>query len=307
MKTDYRNPARGATNRVRAFRVLGGLAIGAVLTQVLGCGVTNKVAVSTMVPLLESTVESTFRERDVETVREGIPANLLLLRGFAEEYDGDETLRILAAQSYFSFALGFVEDYEPDRAELLYSEGWRLGRELLERRDWFREAQAEKPVPSRETLEKIEEKDVPLLFWTLANWTRWVSLNLNDPAAVAQLARVELYLGRVIELQPEYYYGLPLAMVASLQSFRPEMLGGKPEASKSNFEEAFRVSGNRMLYFKVLYAEFYCKRVFDEECFVETLQEVIAAPDDLLPELQLWNEVAKDKAAYLLETRDDYF
>ena len=307
MHTDQLDPARGESTRVRAFRVLGGLAAGVVLTQVLGCGVTNKVAVSTMVPLLESTVESTFRERDVETVREGIPANLLLLRGFAEEYDGDETLRILAAQSYFSFALGFVEDFEPDRAALLYSEGWRLGRELLEHRDWFRDAQAEKPVPSAEVLDKIEEDDVPLLFWTLANWTRWVSLNLDDPAAVAQLARVELYLDRVIELQPDYYYGLPLAMVASLQSFRPEMLGGKPEASKSNFEEAFRVSGNRMLYFKVLYAEFYCKRVFDEDCFVETLEEVIAAPDDLLPELQLWNEVAKDKAAYLLETRDDYF
>ena len=85
MHTDQLDPARGESTRVRAFRVLGGLAAGVVLTQVLGCGVTNKVAVGTMVPLLESTVESTFRERDVETVREGIPANLLLIRGFAEE------------------------------------------------------------------------------------------------------------------------------------------------------------------------------------------------------------------------------
>ena len=318
MKPNRQSPARRGLDRERAFRfrspvsqaVTRGLRTvlaGLVLAASLGCGVTRKVAVDTMVPLLESTVAATFRDRDIETVREGIPANLLLIKGFAEEYEDDETLRILAAQSYFSFALGFIEDFEPDRALLLYQEGWRLGRESLESRDWFRRAQAEKPIPSDEVIAEIDEADVPLLFWTLANWARWVSGSLDDPAAVAQLPRIELYLDRVIELQPDYYHGLPLAMLASLQSFRPEMLGGKPEASKSNFEEAFRVSGNRMLYFKVLYAEFYCRRIFDEDCFVETLEEVITAPDDLLPELQLWNEVAKDKAAYLLETRDDYF
>lgn len=272
-----------------------------------GCGVTRRVAADTMVPLLESTMAATYRDRDLETVREGIAANLLLLRGFAEEYEDEETLRILAAQSYFAFALGFIEDFEPDRALLLYEEGWRLGREALEDRDWYRRAESEQPIPSPEALAAIPRDDVPLLFWTLANWMRWVSQNLDDPAAVAQLARLELYLDRVIELQPDYFHGLPLAMVAALQSFRPEMLGGKPDLSRSNFEEAFRVSGNRMLYFKVLYAEFYCRRIFDEECFVATLEEVMTAPDDLLPELQLWNEVAKDKAAYLLETRDEYF
>ncbi len=272
-----------------------------------GCGVTNKVAINTMIPLMESAVNTTFRDKDIETVREGIAGNLLLLRGFAEEHPDVEEFRVLAAQNYFSFARGFVEDEDPDRALLLYEEGWRLGRERLESRDWFRDAEAEKPIPSDETLARISEDDVPLLFWTVANWTGWISLNLGAPAAVAQMPRVELYLDRIIQLEPGFFNGLPLAMVASLQSFRPEMLGGKPEASKSNFDEAFRLSGNRMLYFKVLYAEFYCRRIFDEDCYVETLNEVLEAPDDLFPEYQLWNEVAKDKAAYLLETMDEYF
>jgi hypothetical protein len=265
------------------------------------------VAVDSVAPILESTLESTFRDPDLETVREAVPANLLLLRGMAEEYPQREDLRELVALAYFSFAMAFVEDTEPDRASLLYKEGWRLGRESLARSDWFRKAEAEKPIPTGETLSEIEDGDVPVLFWTLANWMRWVSLNLDDPAAVAMIPRIELYLHRVIELRSDYYEGLPYAMLASIQGFRPQLLGGKPEESKRNFQEAFRISGNRMLLFHVLYAQFYCRQVLDEDCFDATLNEVLAAPEGLFPDFRLWNEVAKDKARYLLEIRDELF
>jgi hypothetical protein len=62
-----------------------------------------------------------------------------------------------------------------------------------------------------------------------------------------------------------------------------------------------------MLLFQVLYAQFYCRQILDEECFDSILSEVLAAPDDALPEYRLWNEVAKDKARYLLEMRDELF
>ena len=53
--------------------------------------------------------------------------------------------------------------------------------------------------------------------------------------------------------------------------------------------------------------EYYCRRVFDEDCFVERLTRVLEASDTLLPEYQLWNEVAKDKATFLLEMQDELF
>jgi len=282
-------------------------AIAAILPLTAGCAITREVAVDSVTPILETAFATTFRDADLETVREGIPGNLLLLRGMAEEYPGRRDLRELTTQAYFSFAMAFVEDSEPDRASLLYQEGWRLGREFLEDIDWFADAEAEKPLPTQKTLNRIEDSDVPLLFWTLANWMRWVSLNLDDPAAVAMIPRIELYLDRVIELEGTYYQGLPYAMLASIQGFRPQMLGGKPEESERNFQEAFRISGNRMLLFHVLYAQFYCRQVLDETCFDSTLNEVLAAPDGLYPDFRLWNQVAKDKAHYLLEIRDELF
>ena len=56
-----------------------------------------------------------------------------------------------------------------------------------------------------------------------------------------------------------------------------------------------------------LYAKHYAVRVQDRELFVETLEEIIAAPDNLLPEQNLANEIAKQQAKDLLEETDDMF
>jgi hypothetical protein len=272
-----------------------------------GCGVTEKLAVQSLIPIMDASVAAAYRDRDVETVREGIAGNLLLLRGVCEENPGNRELCALAAQTYFSYAMGFVEDTDPERAELLYAEGWRLGREGLERFGWFRDAESEQPIPSEKTLARIGKNDVELLFWSLANRIRWISLNLGEPEAVAQLPRVDLYLRRVLEIAPDYFLGMPHVMLGALQGFRPRLLGGDPEESRQQFEEAFRVSGNRMLIFQVLYAQFYCRQMLDEECFTKALEGVMAAPDDLLPDYRLWNEIARAKAGALLEQRDELF
>ena len=115
-------------------------ALAAVVPLWAGCGITREVAVDSVTPILETALSTTFRDADLETVREGIPGTLLLLRGMAEEYPDRRDLRELTAQSYFSFSMAFVEDSEPDRASLLYQEGWRMGREFLETVDWFKEA-----------------------------------------------------------------------------------------------------------------------------------------------------------------------
>ena len=277
------------------------------LAGTTGCGLKDRLAVDTLVPILDSSLEAAYRDRDARTVREGIAGNLLILRGVAEAHPGNRRLHEVAAQTYFSFGMGFIEDSDPERAELLYEEGLRLGRRFLERDSWFRDAESEQPLPTDKTLERIDEKDVPLLFWTLANWIRWISLNLGEPAAVAELPRTEAYLRRILDLQPEFYYGMPYAMLGALQAFRPRMLGGDPEAGGANLQKAIEISGNRMLIFQVLYAQFYCRQMLDEDCFDETLQGVIDAPPDLLPDYQLWNEVAKWKAADLLEMKDELF
>jgi len=273
-----------------------------------GCGLTRKLAVGTMTPILQESIEASYRDRDLKTIRRAIPGNLILLRGLCESEPGDRELRRMAAELYFSYAMGFIEDEDSEWASALYQEGLRLGREGLSRRSWFRRAEkAAGSLPDSTALANLPAGDAPLLFWTLANWSGWISLNLSSPEAVAQLPRLQAYLEALLRVAPDYFLGMPRVLMGSIETLRPRMLGGNPEEGQRQFQEAFRVSGRKMLYFQVAYARYYCRQMLDEECFDTTLEEVLNAPPDLLPEYRLFNEVAKEKARHLQEIRDELF
>ena len=217
-----------------------------------GCGITGKIAVRSMVPILQETVDATYRSHDIALVRDGIPSNLLLLRGLCESDPGQEETRVLAVQMFYSYGFGFLEDTDPPRAREAYREGLRLGREGLRRYGWFR-ATEQGAMPETEALQRVPRESVPLLFWTLANWASLVSLSVSDPEAVADLPRIEAYLGRVLALDPTYFHGMPHVMEGTILTLRPRIAGGNPEEGRAHFEEALRISGRKLLLFQVLW------------------------------------------------------
>lgn len=291
---------RASTPGVPAVVLLGALLLS-------GCGLTRKLAVGSMVPILDESVQATYRSADVQTVREAIPANLVLLRGLCASEPGNRELHAVTAQLFFSYAMGFIEDDDPARAVLLYREGMEIGRSCLLRRGWFRRADGARPLPDAEALRGMGKDDVPLLFWTVANQAGWIGQKLTDPAAVAELPRVEAYLNRLLELGPGYFLGMPHVLQGTILSFRPKMLGGDPEKGKEHFDAALGISGRRMLFFQAMVARYYCRQVLDEECFDANLREVLEAPEDLLPEYRLMNLLAREKARRLMERRDEFF
>lgn len=271
-----------------------------------GCGITGKIAVRSMAPILQDTVDATYRSRDLLLVRDGIPSNLLLLRGLCESDPGREEVRTLAVQLFYSYGFGFLEDSDPPRAREAYREGLRLGREGLRRHGWFRDTEGG-ALPEPAALRRVSKEDVPLLFWTLANWASLVSLSVSDPEAVADLPRIEAYLGRILELDPEFFHGMPHVMEGTILTLRPRIAGGNPEQGLAHFEEAMRISGRKLLLFQVLCAKYYCRQTMDAACFEANLKEVLEAPEDIYPEFQLLNQIARAKAGWLMERRDDYF
>jgi hypothetical protein len=293
-------------NPVRNRSWPGLLALPAVALLLGGCGIGGKLAVGSMIPVLRETVDATYRSRDLSLVREGIPSNLLLLRGLCETSPGKNEIRVLTVQMFYSYGFGFLEDTDPPRAREAYREGLRLGLEGLRRNDWFRRTERG-VLPDSTALRRVPRDAVPLLFWTIANWAGLVSQTVSDPAAVADLPRIEAYLGRILELDSGYFHGMPHVMEGTILTLRPRMAGGNPEEGRRHFEEAFRISGRKLLLFQVLCAKYYCRQVLDAECFDANLKEVLSAPDDLYPEYQLLNQIARAKAAWLMERRDDYF
>jgi TRAP transporter T-component len=276
-------------------------------SSVGGCGWTQKIAVDSMVPVLENTAAAARERSDLEVVGTGFPANLMLLDGLIRTEPDNRDLLELGSYLYFGYALGFVELADARRASTYYAIGRDYGLRALERHSKFRKGNAGTIEEFRAGLQVLRRDDARALAWAGANWARWLSLNLDSPAALATMPRVEALLDRLLELDPEFERGLPHALVGSYDALRPEMFGGDPSRAREEFEAARRISQNRMLLYQVFYAEFYCRQILDEECFVSTLDGVVAAPDTLLPDSRLLNAIAKQRAAALLEKRSDWF
>jgi hypothetical protein len=289
----------------RRLRQIAGLA--GLLAAAAGCGWTQRLAVGSMVPVLENTAAAARERGDVATVGAGLPANLLLLDGLIRTDPDNTRLLSLGAYLYFGYALGYVESTDPHLASFYYATGRDYGLRGLERHGSFRTGRRGNLEAFERGLRSLDRSDVPALAWAAANWSRWLSLNLDSPAAIAEVPRIEALLDRLLELDPGYERGLPHALRGAYDALRPEMFGGNPVRAQREFEAALRLSERRMLLYLVFYAEFYCRQVLDEEGFARTLDEVVAAPDTLLPEERLLNEIGRLRAQHLRARQAELF
>jgi hypothetical protein len=296
---------RGLRDRHRCGRVLIPLCLAASL--VTGCSM-QKLAASSMAPIVEASLTEAFSSGDIQTAREAIPGQLLLLRGVCRT-DPDKTeLWTAAVQLYASYALIFIEPEDPERAGRLYDEGMDLGLRFLMRRAWFREAWDLGPDSLRAQIARRSPRDLaPLMMWTSACLGKHVLNNLDRPRDVADLPFVHVMADAAIEMDGDYFYGMPHVLKAILLSMTPRMLGGDPEEADRHFQVAFEMTERRFLSLHTLYARHYCVPTLQEELFEDVLREVLDAPDDIFPEVRLVNRVARRRAQLLLEMREDLF
>jgi hypothetical protein len=153
----------------------------------------------------------------------------------------------------------------------------------------------------------LRKKDVPAAVWTSVNWAQFIGLHLDSTAVLRDIPKVTGLLDRVAELDPEYFEGLPYIMLGTLHAFKPPIMGGDPEASQSNFEKAFAISGETFLLSRYFYARFYTYRIMDDELFEETLDGVITAALPEYDPYRLLNMIAKERARVLLGEIDELF
>ena len=87
-----------------------------------GCSMGQMVARSSL-SIMDSGVIAMNQESDWELAKIAIPANLKLAEGLIGELPREPNLRLQAAQGFYGYAFGFVEDDNPGRAAALYRRG----------------------------------------------------------------------------------------------------------------------------------------------------------------------------------------
>ncbi len=267
----------------------------------------GQIVARSSVSILDGGVDAMNRETDLVLAASAIPANLKLLEGLIVEDPGNIEMRTYAAQGFYGYAFGFTELEDPKRASALYQRGFDHGVKALQRQGLNIDLQNSHPDQLQAAVKKLGNKAVAALFWTASNMAKQIDLNRTDPARLAQLSNVEVLMQQVYKLQPDFYYGAPHLFYGVFYGNRSPMFGGNFDKSALNFKHARAVSDNKLLLIDVFQAEYLERQRLDQDAFHRLLTGVIETPVGSFPEMALANQIARERARFLLKREKEWF
>lgn len=270
-------------------------------------GCFQQIAVKSLGGIMDNGFEVLNEEQDLGIAEVSIGSNLKLLETILKNDPENDHYLLLASMGYASYTLGFVEDKSPERARFFYARSKDYGMKILNRNPKFSAAQDSGDELFNSALESFSDEELPAIFWTAAAWGSYISLNLTDPDAVADLSKVESMMEFVSRKNPRYFYGGAHFFLGTLYGSRAKMLGGDPDRSKDHFENCLRINDGKFLMTYVYYARSYAVQTQNRELFEMCLTKVDTTSIEVLPEARLSNAVAKKKAGLLREKIDELF
>jgi tetratricopeptide (TPR) repeat protein len=222
----------------------------------------------------------------------------------AEDPENVDLLTRLS-RAYFLLADGFVRRASQNGQSLaLYDKGIAAGERamLAVSEEFAKRVRGGEPVES--AIAAIPASGQAALFWYASNLGRFVSADLTTAAMYKD--RIHVVMQRVLQLDPTFFYAAPHRYFGAFYARAPHFLGGNLEKSKEHFERALQIEPH-CLETKVLYAEYYARKLKDKELFLRLLTEVIEADPQALPDLLPEQELAKQRARELLKNHERLF
>ena len=253
--------------------------------------------------LAEDLADTILNSNDVDTVREGIPAYLLMIDSFLRSSPNNPELLMAASNLNSAFTIFTSEE----RGRLLSQKSldYSLRAACARNKTLCDLNEAEFEV-YKQRVDAITNKDVDIAYSLAVAWTGWMQAHSNDWNAIAQLGKVKYLMAHCIELDETISDGGPHLYMGGLETVLPASLGGNPEKGRAHFERSIEISQGQFLMAKVVFAEQYAKLVFDKQMHDRLLNEVLAA-DPVSEGRTLTNTVAQTRARELLAESDDYF
>jgi hypothetical protein len=271
-----------------------------------GCS-TGQLVARGAAPLIDHGMAAMNRETDLELARSSIPANLKMIEALLLADPGNAAYRVQAAMGFYGYALGFVESADHDRAAALYQRARDHALVALDRAGMTQATLMGDAAELERALAQLDSRAVPALFWTASTWGKWIELQLDDPARLAELPRVEALMQRVLALDETYYHGGAHIFFGAYYGGRAPMFGGDFARSARHFDRAAALSQNQLQLVEVYRARYLLRQMGAREAFHTTLSRVLDAPASLDPELNLANALAKKQAADLLVQEEELF
>jgi hypothetical protein len=257
--------------------------------------------------LIPNLTQTFFEECDPELARLSFPADLKLMEGLVKNDSQNKQLLTALCTGFTGYSMLFVEEEDPERASRLYLRARSYGFRALGGKGAFLKESGLNTENIRAKLNIFGEREFKALFYTTMSWHAWINLNLDKPAALAQMGIAQACLERVLELNPGYLYGTPYVLMGTIFAARPGLAGGNAHQAKVYFEKAMAVSKGEFYFVQYYFARYYAVRVQDRRLFRKLAQEAVQGHPSVLKDACLINSVMQQKAKKLLDMTEDLF
>ncbi len=284
------------------------LAVMGGLTGVLasGCAVVRKGTARIISPMATQLSNGLMHEGDLDLVREGSPAFLLMLDALAEAHPDNPAVLIAAADAQMAYATGFLDQTQKERAKRMYLKAKTYGVRALSRNPRFARA-VDGPVDEFvQSLRGFRKRDAAALFSAASAWVMWIIASSESPAALGEMPKVLALMDRAQALDPNIRQGGIAVFYGIYYTVLPLGGGRDLEKARADFERSMEIAGPDYLLNQVTFAEYYARYAYNPELFESTLKRVLAT-EPKTPEYTLMNAVAKARARILLDRKDDLF
>jgi len=199
--------------------------------------------------------------------------------------------------------VGYYIETDPDSQTARFLSGLETGERVLSLNNEFRMRYL-KTKDDRRSLAVLDRTWAPAIYWTAANLERWTE-SQGRGVRYGNKGRIEVYMTRVRELEPDYHYGGALRYFAVLPTRGRAPFVDHDDAKRA-FEKVLETAPN-FLGNKRLYAETYAMKKKNRALFTQLLNEVIAAKIDKASEIAPENKYEQEKAKKMLAEISKYF
>lgn len=266
-----------------------------------------ELTVKASMPMIDGGMIAINREPDLQLAEDAMPANIELMEGMLINAPNNTKLRNYAAQAYYGYAYGFVEDTNKKRAAAFYKRGLNHALHNLHNEGISQKVINGNLSNLQNKLEELNEDNVAELFWAASNWAKWIDHNRNNTAAIADLPRAVMLMQRAIELDEKFFMAGPHIFFGVYYGSRSPMLGGNFTLSEQHFSTARKFNNNQLLMVDLLQAEYLDRQKFDQQAFNHRLNELILSESNQNNDMTLINNIAKRKAKKLLTKESTWF
>ena len=297
------------------------LLLGVLLLPTLagGCSI-RRMAVGAMADALSGEGTSAFMtDDDPALVGDALPSSLKLMESILQEAPEHRGLLVATASGFVQYAHGWVlrpaEEIEATDLRAARAGRARAKRLFLRALDYGRRAlEVGRPGYTDELFRDPESRvgelgteDVPAMYWTAAALGSAIGAAKDDMSLVADLPVVLALARRALEVDEGWGDGTLHELMITLESGRPDGPDSGVPAAERHFQRALELSAGHTVSPLVTMAETVCVRTQDRARFQRLLEQALAFDLTIAPEHRLANELARERARWLLDRIDDLF